>query len=186
MPLSRRDLAALSLLGLVLSLAAWLRFNRLDQIEFLWDQAEISKWAIQMARHGRMTWIGPLSSTKLDTFPGIVWVLAIPYALSLSPVFVTGFIALLNLLAVLGCFLLARNWFGRLAALVAALLFAVNPWAVIYSRKIWHTEVLAPFVLLYVYSGWRAFVKGERWALLVHSLLLALSRSISLLWLSSR
>ena len=163
----------LILLCIVMLLAAWLRFNCLDQVEFLWDQAEISKWGFRMARQGEITWIGPVSSTSLDTFPAVPWLMAIPYALSPSPVFATGFVAALNLIAVAGCYLLARRWFGRTAALVATLLYAVAPWAVIYSRKIWHTEFLPPFVLLYVATGWLAFVRGRRWALLAHSLALA-------------
>jgi 4-amino-4-deoxy-L-arabinose transferase-like glycosyltransferase len=163
----------LILLCAVLLLAAWLRFHRLDQAEFLWDQAEISKWALSVARQGRILPIGPISSTGLDTFPGVIWLLAIPYALSTSPVFATGFVAAVNLIVVIGCYFLARHWFGRTAALVATLLFAVAPWAVIYSRKIWHTTLLPPVVLLYVVTGWLAFVRGRRWALLAHCLALA-------------
>ena len=161
------------LLGGILLLAAWLRFNRLDQAEFLWDQAEISKWALKMARGGEIAWVGPPSSTGLYSFLGTVWLMAIPYTFSLNPIVATGFVALLNVLAVLGCYLLTRYWFGRRAAWVAALLFAVAPWGVIYSRKIWQVELLAPFTLLYVFTGWLAFVQGRRWALLVHGLALA-------------
>jgi hypothetical protein len=126
-----------------------------------------------MGQQRQITWIGPLSSTRLDTFPGAIWLLSIPYALSTSPVFATGFVAAINLGAVIACYFLARHWFGRTAAMVATLLFAVAPWAVIYSRKIWHTELLPPFVPLYVATGWLAFVRGRRWAVLAHSLVLA-------------
>jgi len=161
------------LLGALVLLAALLRFSHLDQVEFLWDQAEISKWALNMARQGQITWVGPISSTGLDTFPAAIWLLAIPYRLSPSPIFVTGFVAAINLATVIGCYFLTRRWFGRTAALVAALLFAVAPWAVIYSRKIWHTTLLPPLVLPYVVTGWLAFVRGRRWALVAHSLALA-------------
>ena len=161
------------LLCLLLLLAAWLRLGHIDQVEFQWDQSEISKWAIQMARGGQFTWIGPVSSTGIDSFPGAPWVLSIPYALSPSPVFATGFIAALNVLAVIGCYFLARHWFGRKAALITALLFAVAPWAVIYSRKIWQVDLFAPFAVLYAATGWQAFVRGRRWALTLHALTLS-------------
>jgi 4-amino-4-deoxy-L-arabinose transferase-like glycosyltransferase len=170
---SSRSILEPIILCAILLLAAWLRFHRLDQAEFLWDQAEISRWALNMARQAKITWIGPWSSTQLDTFPGAIWLLAIPYAISTSPVFATGFVAAINLLTVVGCYFLVRRWFGRVAAIVATTLFAVAPWAVIYSRKIWHTELLPPFVLLYVVAGWFAFVRGRRWALLAHCLALA-------------
>lgn len=161
------------LLCAIVLLAAWLRFDRLDQVEFLWDQAEISKWALRMARQGETAWVGPPSSTGLYSFPGAIWLLAVPYALSPSPILATGFIAALNVVGVIGCYFLTRRWFGWAAALVAALLFAVAPWAVIYSRKIWQANLLAPFALLHAATGWPAFVRGRRWALLAHSLALA-------------
>ncbi len=153
----------------IVLLAAWLRLSWLDQVEFLWDQAEISKWAIELAREGRLLPVGPVSSTGIDSFPAAIWLLAIPYAISLSPIVATGFIGLLNVAAVVGCYLLGRRWLGRGAALAAALLFAVAPWGVIYSRKVWHTELLAPLAVLYAATGWAAFVRGKRWALLAHA-----------------
>lgn len=152
-------------LGIILLLAAYLRLNHIDQAEFLWDQAEISKWALRMTRLGEIAWVGPPSSTSLHSFFGATWLLAIPYALSPSPIVATAFVASLNVLAVLGCYLLARRWFGRLAAATAALLFTVSPWAVIYSRKIWQVEFFAPFAVLHAWTGWLAFVQQRRWAL---------------------
>jgi 4-amino-4-deoxy-L-arabinose transferase-like glycosyltransferase len=168
--ISRLELALLCTLVL---LAAWLRLSHLDKVEFLWDQAEISKCGLRMAREGKIAWIGTFSSTGLHFFMGAAWLMAIPYALSTSPVFATGFVAVINLAAVIGCYFLTRRWFGRTAALVAGLLFAVAPWAVIYSRKIWHATFLPPFVLLHVVTGWLSFVRGRRWAIVVHALALA-------------
>ncbi len=163
----------LTLVCAVVLLAAWLRLSRLDQVEFLWDQAEISKWALRMGQEGEIAWVGTPSSTGLYSFLGAIWLLAIPYALSLSPIFATGFVAALNVLAVIGCYFLTRRWFGLTAALVATLLFAVAPWAVIHSRKIWHSNLLPPFALLHAVTGWLAFVRGRRWAPLAHMLALA-------------
>jgi 4-amino-4-deoxy-L-arabinose transferase-like glycosyltransferase len=169
-PISKLELA---LLCIIVLLAAWLRLDSLDQVELLWDQAEISKCGLRMAREGEIAWTGTLSSTGLHFFMGAAWLMAIPYALSPSPVFATGFVAVINLAAVIGCYFLARRWFGRIVALVAALLFAVGPWAVVYSRRIWHLSFLPPFVLIYVVTGWQAFVRERRWAYLAHGLALA-------------
>lgn len=158
--------------GIVL-LAAWLRLSHLDQVEFLWDQAEISKCGLRVAREGEIAWTGTLSSTGLHFFLGAAWLMAVPYALSLSPVFATGFVAVMNVAAVIGCYFLARRWFGRTAALVAVLLFAVGPWPVIYSRKIWHTCFLPLFVIAHAATAWLAFVRARRWALFAHGLALA-------------
>jgi 4-amino-4-deoxy-L-arabinose transferase-like glycosyltransferase len=162
------------LLVAILLLAAWLRFQHIDQAEFLWDQSEISKWALDAGQRGEFRFFGPISSTGLTTFPVAIWLMAVPFAISPSPVFGAGFVAFVNLLAVLCCYFLARRWFGRRAALVATLLYAVAPWAVIYSRKIWHTVLLPPLVMLHVTTAWLALVKGRRWALLAHGLVLAM------------
>jgi len=169
-PISRREWG---LLVAIVLLAAWLRLTHLSDTEFQWDQAEISKWAIRMARHGEIAWVGPLSSTRLDSFMGAIWLLAVPYALSPDPLFATGFIATINVIAVIGCYGLARHWFGRSAALTAALLHAVAPWAIVYSRKIWQVDLIPPFALLHAVTTWLAFVRGRRWALLIHGLLAA-------------
>jgi hypothetical protein len=162
------------LLSAIVLLAAWLRFHRIDQAEFLWDQSEISKWALDAGQRGEFRFIGPISSTGLTTFPVAIWLMAVPFAISPSPVFGTAFVACINLLAVIGGYFLARRWFGCKAALVATLLYAVAPWAVIYSRKIWHTVLLPPLGMLHVATAWLAFVRGHRWAMPAHGLVLAL------------
>lgn len=158
----------------ILVLAAWLRLHRLDQAEFQWDQAEISKWALELGQEGTFRWIGPVSSTGIDTFPAAIWLYAIPYSLSTSPVVATGFVALLNVAAVVGCYMLTRRWFGIPAAFVATGLYASATWAVLYSRKIWHTVLLPPLVLLYVWTGWMGFARGRRAGLVLHGLALAI------------
>jgi hypothetical protein len=162
-------------LVLLLFLAAWLRFNHVDHAEFQWDQAQFSSCALKLAREGRFSWTGPISSSGIDTFHVAVVLFAVPYSVSLSPVVATAFVAAVNTAAVAGCFLLARRWLTGPGAIVATALFAVAPWAVIYSRKIWPSNLLPPFVLLHVYTGWLAFARGRRWALPVHALISALA-----------
>lgn len=53
-----------------------------------------------------------------------------------SPVFVSCCIAVLGLAAVVACWHIGRKYYGVVAGLVGAAMFAISPWAVIYSRKI--------------------------------------------------
>jgi hypothetical protein len=64
--------------------------------------------------------------------------------------------------------------------LVAALLYAASPWAVIYSRKIWAQDLLPLFVLGYIGAALAAFVDGRRRFLILHLLLLAIIIQIHL------
>jgi 4-amino-4-deoxy-L-arabinose transferase-like glycosyltransferase len=163
-----------ALLITILSLAAYLRLNHLEWTEFKLDEAHLSQLAYDMARHGQIPLMGIGSSVGVVNPPLAAWLLALPYALSASPMVATGFIAALNVLAVLACYGLARRLFhSNGAALMATLLFAVAPWAIIHSRKIWAQDLLPPFVVLWAWLGYRAFVQGKRWSLPGHGLMLA-------------
>ncbi|KAB2866041.1 MAG: glycosyltransferase family 39 protein, partial [Anaerolineae bacterium] len=74
----------------------------------------------------------------------------------------------------------ARRYFGAEAALVAGLLYAVSPWAVIYSRKIWAQDMLPPFVVATLLTGLMGLVeiKSKRWAQFWHLPLLAITAQI--------
>ncbi len=176
--MSTRDRAArlahFGLLAVLLFLAAYLRLNHLEWTEFKLDEAHLSQLAYDMARHGQIPLTGIGSSVGVVNPPLAVWLLAVPYAVSPSPIVATGFIAALNGLAVLACYGLARKVFhSNSAALIATLLFAVSPWAIIHSRKVWAQDLLPPLVVLWAWFGYRAFVEGKRWSLLGHGLMLA-------------
>ena len=74
--------------------------------------------------------------------------MAIPYSLSADPQFAVHFVMLLNVIGVGLLWMLARIHFGLRAAFVAGMVFAINPWAVMFSRKIWAQEIHTPFILL--------------------------------------
>lgn len=124
-------------LAAVLVLGAWLRFQRLDLLEFKGDEAYATH-VVQRALHGG-GWpqVGLLSSVKVLNPPLFLYLLVPLFAIHSSPVFVSCAIAALNLLAVLIAWHVGRKYYGPVTGVVAALLFAVSPWAVIYSRKIW-------------------------------------------------
>jgi hypothetical protein len=177
--------------SLVLLLAAYLRLNHLEWTEFKLDEAHLSQIAFDMARYGVIPLTGIGSSVGIVNPPLAAWLLAIPYAVSSSPIVATSFIALLNVVAVALCYGLSCRMFAPLGerawftALIAALLFAVAPWAVIHSRKVWAQDLLPLFVMLYVWFGYRAFVQRKAWSLIGHGLALAAMIQIhySAVWL---
>ena len=162
------------ILVLILFLAAYLRLNHLEWTEFKLDEAHLSQLAYDMGRHGQIPLTGIGSSVGVVNPPLAAWLLAVPYALSPSPIVATGFIAALNVLAVMACYGLARKVFNSNGtALITTLLFAVSPWAIIHARKIWAQDLLPPFVVLWAWFGYRAFAEGKRWSLIGHGLMLA-------------
>jgi len=75
---------------LVLLLAAYLRLNHLDWTEFKQDEARLSQIAYDMARTGEIPLRSIGASTGVVNLPLAAWLLAIPYAVSGSPIVATA------------------------------------------------------------------------------------------------
>ena len=73
-------------------------------------------------------------------------------------------IACLNILALAMLWYIGHRYFSPPIGLLAALLMAVNPWAVYYSRFIWQPNITVPFILLAFVIGGLAFLERKRWA----------------------
>lgn len=150
----------LALIAIML-LAAYLRLSNLDLTEFKLDEAHICSKAAEFLASGRPPLVGIGSSVGAANPPLFIYLTAIPISFSKNPAVIAGFIALLNVGAVLGCYLLTRKYFGEKVGLIATLLFAVSPWAVFYSRKIWAQDLLPPFVGLFFAAVFSTIVKRK-------------------------
>ncbi len=153
-------------LVLIMALAFVLRFEYPTLVEFKRDEPTVSRLAQAIAYEGYRPAVGVRASVGPDNLPLNLYLMAVPLRLWNDPLAAVLFTIMLNWLAVLGCYALGRLYFDAETGLIAALLFAVNPWAVLYARKIWSlgmpwaTEIF--FVALYV-----ALVRGRRRALVV-------------------
>ncbi|MDY7042204.1 MAG: glycosyltransferase family 39 protein, partial [Chloroflexota bacterium] len=146
-PLRRANtLAYLALLGIVF-LAGYLRLGYLDLVEFKLDEVTHCRLALEVLQ-GHLPVVGSTASVGVPKPAGMTYLLVLPLAVTRDPRIVTGFLALLNVVAVVGCFLLARRYFGLAVGLVSGLLFAVSPWAVLFSRKVFTADALPFFTML--------------------------------------
>jgi len=166
------------LLVVILGVAGFLRFERPGVVEYRRDEANLSRLALQMARGERVPLLGIGSSIGVPNPPFSVWVFAPPYLAGNDPVLATQYVALLGVLAVLLTFLVGRAWFGTLAGLLAAALFASGPWPVIFARKIWAQDVIPFFVLLTLGCGVLGFLRDRPWARLLFLPLLSITGQI--------
>src|SRR5207249_11592206 len=120
--------------------AGGLRLWALDLVEFKGDETGWLTLAEDLVSHGQIPLAGLRSSQGITAPPHFAYVLAPVVALSRDPAFATGVIALANVAAVFGVVWLALRGFGRWAAVVTGVLYAVNPWAVFWARKIWQPD----------------------------------------------
>ncbi|MBE2223636.1 MAG: glycosyltransferase family 39 protein, partial [Anaerolineae bacterium] len=137
------------LVAALVGLAGLLRMNWVGISEFKADEARLLALALDMA-DGQIALRGISSSVGLPNFPMSVWLYALPLVVWSHPYAATLFTGLLNTVAVLACYWLVRRYWGAIAAIAATLMFAVSPWAVIFSRKIWAQNLLPLFVMLWV------------------------------------
>jgi hypothetical protein len=159
-PVATYQLYWLAAIG-VLALSLFLRLWRLDLVEFKDDQAALLRMAEDMARLGRIPLAGMTSSIGIPLAPSFEYLLAPIVAVSRDPRVATAAIGLANAAAVAGTLVLGWRWFSPLTGLVAGLVFATNPWAVTYSRKVWSNDVLAPTAVLLMFCLDKAVI-GEQ------------------------
>lgn len=165
-------------LAAILLIAAYLRMGQAGVVEYKRDEANLSRLALDVATANEFHILGIGSSVGFPNAPSNVYVLAIPYLFDHSPIIATQFIGLLNVLAIGATYLLARRYFGVVPALITCLIFAISPWSLIFSRKIWAQNMLPLFVVMTVGSGLLGLVEGKRWARFWHVPLLVITGQV--------
>ncbi len=155
----------IALLAAILLIAAVLRLWRLGAISFTYDAAAVSNLAAHIVDTGQVPLQGMVSSAGMRNPALGVWLISLPALFSRDPVVLAGFVALLNVAAVYGTYWLGSRYWSVGVGLLAALLFAVSPWAVQHSRGILGQDLLIPGVVLLLVFLFRWFVDGRQWAL---------------------
>lgn len=162
----------------IIALAVLLRLGMPGAVEFKQDEANLSLLSLDLVHGHNFPFLGIDSSVGIRNAPMNVYILSLPYIFSSDPLVATQYIGLLNVLGVVMAYALARRYYGPGGAIVAGLLYAVAPWSVLYSRKIWAQEMLPPFVVATVATGLIGFWEGKRWAQWLHAPLLVVTGQI--------
>src|ERR1700687_1627395 len=132
--------------------AAITRLTYLDLAEFKDDEARALGIALAFLEGQMVPLIGITSSVGINNPPAFEYLLTIPLLISHDPAIATGFVGLLGVGAVLMTYRVCLEYFDRISAGVAALLFASSSWAIIFSRKLQAQDVVPVFVILWVGS----------------------------------
>lgn len=143
-------------------LAAVGRLWRVDLAPLRYDDVDVLSRARDVILHG-LTLTGPLTSWGVPDPSGSVYLL-LPAAFFPSPASAgVVLVGLLNVAAVALTFLLADKYHGRAVALAAGLLFAVNPWAIYFSRRTW-AEIVPLFTVLALWAAYEVVLgRRARW-----------------------
>ena len=160
---------------------AWLRWAALAAImvaavalrvmvpgvaEFKIDEVQPLALAEQIWLDHHLPLTRGLTSFGLPGTPFLGYLLVLPRAVSGDPRAAIVFMGLLGSLAVLVTYLGMRRFAGDVVALVAAALYAANPWAIFLTRKTW-SEVLPLFTLLALWAACAVVIERRpKWALL--------------------
>lgn len=136
---------------LIVFTAAFLRLYHLDYMEFKGDESKNSFKALQFAQEGIIPLTTAVGSTGINDPPIFAYLITLPYLFSSNPVFAAGFIALINILGIVLCYHFVKKFYSLRAALIAISLYAVNPWHMLFSRKIWMQNALPPFIIVFLF-----------------------------------
>lgn len=142
----------LILVAVALLAGAFLRLEKLDIMEFKADEGRVLVLVWRWAELGLIPRAGGVTSVIGYFSPLFAYLLALPYALCPDAVWVTSFISLANVFALFLCYLMVKRFWGERAAVVSVILFAVSPWAVLYSRKIWNPNICPTFTIIFFFS----------------------------------
>src|SRR2546425_6290673 len=108
----------------IILVASFLRLYRLDTTPFSGDQSMLFRMAYDAVHHGLIPATSNGSSIYTMHPPLTVYFLMLPALLSADPVWAAAMTALFNVIAVLLTYLFTRRYYGRLAATIAAALYA--------------------------------------------------------------
>lgn len=146
----------------ILLVAACLRLFNIDKVIFGDDEANVFQLAHDAIVHGLL----PLTSNKASIGnlnpPLAVYFFLLPASLSANPLWGQVLVALLNSVAVLLTYFFTRRYYGRLAGVIAALLFATAVGAWQYSRHIWSPNLEPLFVMLFMWMLFRGVVERKK------------------------
>jgi 4-amino-4-deoxy-L-arabinose transferase-like glycosyltransferase len=146
----------------IIAVAAYLRVSHIGLLEFKADEANAVVLAVKMIRGEAFPSVGLTYSVGVRQAPLYIYLLAPFFALSRSPAAFTIGWGLISTAAVGFCYWIGRQFFNEKIGLMAAALFAVSPWAVIYSRKIWPQDFLPVFCTALLWMWYKFLIEEKR------------------------
>ena len=157
------------LIGILL-LAAFLRvYNIQGYMTFLGDEGRDAIIVRRLLVYADPILVGPGTSIGNMYLGPLYYYFMAPWLwlFNYNPVGPAVGIAVLGVINVFLVWAIAREWFGKTAAIVAALLYSIAPVVIIYSHSSWNPNIMPFFALLTIYSIWKGWWENNyKWFLI--------------------
>ena len=149
---------------LILLVAAFLRFYQINTTEFDDDQAKIYRMAYDAVHRGLLPTTSDVASIGIAHPPGLIYLFMPIAALSANPLGGAVLTAFFTSVAALLTYFFTRRYYGRFAAIAAALLYATAARPLNYARFIWQPNLMPPFVVLFIFAlYWGVVERRKGW-----------------------
>jgi 4-amino-4-deoxy-L-arabinose transferase-like glycosyltransferase len=161
-------LEAFVLLSIIL-LGAFFRLYRISEyMTFLGDEGRDVIVVRRLLVDFDLILVGPGTSIGNMYLGPLYYYMMAPALLlaNFSPAGPAAMIAFLGVATIFFVWFVAREWFGKFAAVVASLLYAITPVIITYSRSSWNPNIMPFFALLTIYSIWQVWQKNK-WGWLI-------------------
>lgn len=135
---------------LIALVAGFLRFYLINTTEFDVDQAMLFRLAQDAVHRGLLPTTSNAASIGIANPPGVIF-LFIPLVLfGRNPVLGAILISTFTTVAAVLTYVFTRRYYGRMAGIIAALLYASAAKPLNYARFIWQPNLMPPFVVLFM------------------------------------
>lgn len=135
--------------------ALFLRLYKISGfMTFLGDEGRDVRIVRDLITKGNLVFIGPMTSIGNMYLGPLYYYMMAPalFLSNLNPVGPAVMIAILGSITVIFTWYVGRVWFGKIPGLIAALLYAISPVAIIYSRSSWNPNPMPFFSLLCIWG----------------------------------
>lgn len=171
--------ATLAIIG-ILGLGLFLRIYKIkDYIVFLGDEGR-DALVVYNILQGDPTLLGPTSSVGGFFLGPIYYYMMAPFLwlFNYDPVGPAIMVVIIGVITIFLVYLVAKDFFGIKAGLIAALLYAISPIIILYSRSSWNPNVFPFFTILSLYSLYKAVVNKKWWLFVLAGFLMGINLQI--------
>ena len=147
----------------ILLIAAFLRLYKIsDYMTFLGDEGR-DALVVYNILHGKLTLLGPTASVGGFFMGPIYYYFMTPFLwlFNYNPAGPAVMVALFGIATVWLVYKVGKEFFGTKAGVISALIYAVSPVVIAYSRSSWNPNLMPFFSLLTVYMLYKAVLKNN-------------------------